>query len=85
MFANFSKNLVEFIAGMPLTLTCSYYGHQSESMRGPGAQPRWGTEGWKKIEEKKFRQIFFSKNVLTFFQKNIFLYFFFLLKIFFSS
>ena len=29
----FSKNLVEFISGMPLTLTCFDYGPQSKSMR----------------------------------------------------
>ena len=43
MLAFFSKNLVRFIAGMPLTLTCSDYGSQSNSMRG--AAPVGGTGG----------------------------------------
>ena len=54
----FSKNLVKFIYGMPLTLTCSDWSPKSKSMRVPRAQPSWGVDPGdssvkKNILEKK--------------------------------
>ena len=53
------KKLIEFIAGMPLTLTCFGYGPQSKSMRGPWVQPRWGVRGDEALRQKKNVDIFF--------------------------
>ena len=55
----FQKNLVEFLVGMPLTVTCSNQDPQSKSLLSSGAQPRWVV-----------RTIFFFFLTKYFFRKN---------------
>ena len=61
----FQNSLVEFLVGIPLTVTCSNKDPESKSLLSSEAQPRWGVR--KKNCYFFFDKIFFSKNFQAFF------------------